>query len=387
MVAWFYIISIVIIFCSSCDETQPNDENIEKAECSVGFYPCDDDSTICCEFVIPSSKTQTSIDWPSLADSPWPMFMHDPQLTGRSHLSGPREGSIDTVYTPGGELYSNPSIDSEDNILFISNTGFPIGDSYLISINDSSIKNWDMNLGNGWSVGTPLITSDYYLYLSAVNNNTGYLFKSDLSGNIVWTYSLGSFSNETNGSVNISKDGNLVFVAGFGGSLYAVKKDGNLEWNYVVKSGITIGNPAMSIDGEQIYFVSNEPALYCVSLNGDSLWKRILHENSEVSTINPCVDSDGNIYVYSGENLYSFSSEGYLRWQYQGLSNGYALNGISIGIDGSLFISTLSDFYCFSYGGFFKWSMNILQYNSGISTIPTSDINGYSFLAIDNTDV
>jgi hypothetical protein len=99
------------------------------------------------------------------------------------------------------------------------------------------------------------------------------------------------------------------------------------------------------------------------------------------------VDSDGNIYVYSGENLYSFSSEGYLRWQYQGLSNGYALNGISIGIDGSLFISTLSDFYCFSYGGFFKWSMNILQYNSGISTIPTSDINGYSFLAIDNTDV
>ncbi|MDP2364134.1 MAG: hypothetical protein Q8M94_10235, partial [Ignavibacteria bacterium] len=35
---------------------------------------------------------QEDIPWPSLADSPWPMYQHDPQNTGRSKYKGPQSG-------------------------------------------------------------------------------------------------------------------------------------------------------------------------------------------------------------------------------------------------------------------------------------------------------
>ena len=34
-------------------------------------------------------SSQVDIPWPSLADTPWPMFHHDPQSTGRSKYAGP----------------------------------------------------------------------------------------------------------------------------------------------------------------------------------------------------------------------------------------------------------------------------------------------------------
>ncbi len=37
---------------------------------------------------------QKDIDWPTLADSPWPIFQPDPQGTGRSRFSGPKCGII-----------------------------------------------------------------------------------------------------------------------------------------------------------------------------------------------------------------------------------------------------------------------------------------------------
>lgn len=38
---------------------------------------------------ISNAQQQVDIPWQTLADSPWPMIKHDPQLTGRSPYKGP----------------------------------------------------------------------------------------------------------------------------------------------------------------------------------------------------------------------------------------------------------------------------------------------------------
>ena len=42
--------------------------------------------------------TPTSIQ-AQLADSPWPMFAHDPQHTGQSDYAGPQEGVLKWVFS------------------------------------------------------------------------------------------------------------------------------------------------------------------------------------------------------------------------------------------------------------------------------------------------
>jgi len=63
----FYIL-IAILFCACM-------EDVDKVN---------DDIII--------SMPQSHIEWPSLADSPWPMYRHDPQSTNRSQFQGPQTG-------------------------------------------------------------------------------------------------------------------------------------------------------------------------------------------------------------------------------------------------------------------------------------------------------
>ncbi|MEM2171986.1 MAG: Ig-like domain repeat protein [Thermoproteota archaeon] len=53
-----------------------------------------------------------------LADTPWPMFKHDPQHTGRSPYPGSQTNTTKWKYETGGWVGSSPSIGSDGTIYF-----------------------------------------------------------------------------------------------------------------------------------------------------------------------------------------------------------------------------------------------------------------------------
>jgi len=289
----FMILFILFLgFTVSCEDQKvaSKTEPIVIAECPSGYHPCADDSSACCPFDIPATMEQTPIDWPSLADTPWPMYMHDPQLTGRSPYEGPALGEYDTLYNQSGEVYSNPIIDPYGNILFTSKTNALNATGVLFSVSLDGQLNWEIELGHSkiFNVGTPVITADDYFYLASSDGESGYLIKGDLSGNIVWKYNFDApYSYKIKGSPNISKNGALIFICGFGNALYVIKSDGTLGWKYDVSPNNTETVPAISPDGNIIYFFSDDNVLRAINLSGKLIWAKTLSTNSSATRTHP----------------------------------------------------------------------------------------------------
>ena len=64
---------------------------------------------------------QEHIPWPSLADSPWTMFHHDPQSTGRSQYVGPQIGNVKWEFSfHPGHAQGSVAIGLDSSIYFAS---------------------------------------------------------------------------------------------------------------------------------------------------------------------------------------------------------------------------------------------------------------------------
>ena len=82
----------------------------------ICFVFCHDKNTN--EPLPDNTHPQVDIPWPSLADSPWAMYHHDPQSTGRSPYHGPTNGMIKWTFKPDGAIHSAIALDEESNIYF-----------------------------------------------------------------------------------------------------------------------------------------------------------------------------------------------------------------------------------------------------------------------------
>ena len=96
-------------------------------------------------------QQQIDIPWPTLANSPWPMIKHDPQLTGRSPYAGPKTPTIKwTLDLPYG-VFSGPVI-GEDGTLYVGTRAYLyfIGDTtnYFYAINPDGTIKWTFLTGD-----------------------------------------------------------------------------------------------------------------------------------------------------------------------------------------------------------------------------------------------
>ncbi|MBN4080919.1 PQQ-like beta-propeller repeat protein [Caldithrix abyssi] len=309
---------------------------------------------------IPSTMLQEHISWPSLADSPWPMYRHDPQLTGRSQYEGPSLGEVVFRGDSVGEIFSNPSIDGNGNILFTQAVRtVRSGPQHLRSIKPDGTLNWEINLG-GRSGSTPLITAEGTFYIVAEDETgNGYLLKGDLEGNILWKYHFNSIPTLTTHSVNISKDGSLIFTCGLDQSFYAIKSDGTLGWKFDLGDTESIGMPAISPDGNTIYFVTDhQHQLFALTLEGKLRWQKKYSDNPNHAVTPPTVDAQGNIYVNANAALYALNDDGSIRWENDERRKGArAINGISIGPDGEIHLVSDGTYNVFDYSGQPKWEL------------------------------
>ena len=324
---------------------------------------------------------QEDIPWPSLADSPWPMYQHDPQNTGRSKYKGPQsgvtKGDYDSVY-----IESSVVIGLNGSIIFqTSRPGFHRGGVFNIST--SGNLNWYYEVNEVAAGTTPLVMSDGKIIISTYIG--GKIIALDTNGNEIWNYNTNSYIQNVNMTVGL--DGSIYFVDS-SRTLYSLNSRGVLLWSMNIENapfgpGV---NPrlAFSPDGKIIYVTGTNHALYAIDVhtksilwtygnyfnvsppvidntgniylsgkpksdqrtcltklnpNGDELWVNYWGNDAEPYFYTPTLDKNGNIY-FGYDSLYSLTYDGVLRWKKDLFAsvNGNILSSLSCDINGIVYV-------------------------------------------------
>ncbi len=306
------------------------------------------------------TRQQISVSWPGVANSAWPMRLHDPQHTGRSPYAGPQVGTIEWRLDAGSEVYCSPAIGQDGTVLIGALSG------QLLAVSPAGIVLWQIPQGGG--DGSLVLSSDGSIY-----GCSGGLFKShDRSGNLIWAYQFGS-NGISPFTPTISKEGGTVYLAA--DSLYSFTKGGVLRWAMKPDSTDQLGTcPALSPDGSMIY-TTGLKALYAVDTSGTLKW-RFLNQGSD-----PAVDCDGNIYIASSQGgLFSLNPSGKVRWTATNVNWGYLyqLNPV-IGWDGTIYMAGHAGVYVFDFGGNLKWKYS-LPAGADLESVPAIDQDGVLYL-------
>lgn len=258
-----------------------------------------------------------------LAQSPWPMFQHDPQHTGRSSFNGPNAPQIKWIYETEEEVSSSPVIGSDGTIYFVEG-GFEItqnfdSSAYLVALDPNGTLKWKFQLGANTGITSPAIGEDGTIYIHRTTPSRP-LF------------------------------GQAAFIA--------INSDGTLKWKYEATELFSPNppSPAISDDGT-IYVPFAEMFLYAFSPSGEIKW---IFSSPTISSINssPAIGIDGTIYVTDAASfLYAIDNQGSLKWQYE-LSFGSGDGSPCVGSDGTIYVSDYNDSLCaINPNGSLKWKL------------------------------
>ncbi|MBZ0198345.1 MAG: PQQ-binding-like beta-propeller repeat protein, partial [Ignavibacteriaceae bacterium] len=251
------------------------------------------------------AQIQTDIEWPTLANSDWPMIKHDPQFTGRSPYKGPQTATIAwTVDMPNG-IFSGPVIGEMGNLFFGSY--FQLGE-YFYSYSSGGSLIWIYNLGTKRAPQTGiLIDSSNSIYFGSLDSCFYALYPD---GTLKWKYK-SSFSIVELAMPNIDFEGKLYFT-NFEGELNSVNSDGILNWKVKYENGFFERSPVFSPEGNTIYIFGADSNLFALNLDGTLKWKYSFIGSAKA----PIVDSDGNIYFDGPQKFYSIKPDGSIRWTF-----------------------------------------------------------------------
>lgn len=314
--------------------------------------------------IIQGAKEQVNIEWPSLADSPWPMFLHDPQGTNRSHLSGPQLGEIAfTVSNPHG-IYGSYAIDEDDLIYFVTTHGE--NTPGLVAMDTSGNLLWVSKLGTPIyykNMAAPTLTSDGSIYVPVAHK----VFAYNKDGSQRWVYDAGD-----NLSIAIvpDREGNLYFNT-YEKDLISITSEGTLRWRISFPDGLANSHSTgvFSPDGSTLYVYGREN-IHAVSTEGEIKWSFKTN-----LTFYAIVDNDGNVFIGNNQ-ITSLSPEGEVNWVLdRGVAKSYAP---TLTQNGNL-IYYLSDgmISVNSSNGHLNWEIN----QRG-ATDPVSDVNSGIYFAV-----
>lgn len=358
----YVLLALFVMFCTNCQKSTEPGENDK-----------------------PPPGYQEDILWPSLADSPWPMYHGDPQSTGRSKFPGPMAGVIEWTID-SLDVVSGVSIGYDQTVHFNS-SGYRYG---LIAANpDGSIK-WNLEevISNTEVATTPMISADGTIYIGGGLQNRLFAVNSD--GTLKWEF-------ETNGFVyhvgmNIGLDGTIYFVSGSWQdvvpTLYAVNPDGTLKWtlqnpdfNYSVRIGISF-----SPDGKTLYLPGIGPSVFAINVESQSIkWTfgEILIHGSVL------VDSEGHLYfqsqvesINSGKaSLFCLNPDGSIRWSFAHDNPEFSF---ALMADGTMdkngnYYFALDTLYSLDYSGNLRWKLGLERESNEPLTC---DINGVVYLPL-----
>ncbi|MFA6541483.1 MAG: PQQ-binding-like beta-propeller repeat protein [Bacteroidota bacterium] len=326
---------------------------------------------------------QSKISWPSLKDTPWPMYRHDPQFTGRSQFPGPVKGVVFRLIdiSPAKQIYGNISL--FDDTTLISTVSFDTS-ANVYAMNFSGVKQWTQKAGtinySGKNYSTPTIGADGSIFIMNVDG----IFKLKNNESVPLVQQISS----TGFVVQIGNDGTL-YCLDKTGSLYAVSQDGTIAWN-LQNSDFNwgaISNLAFSPDGKTLYLMGlRNSAIIAVDINSKSIkWK---YHGSIQTTSGPMVDAQGNVYflqrsvspssLTAKDSIISLTQNGTLRWGYEFVQH-YTYNlEPTIDNEGNIYVA-MDTLFSFTNNGKLRWKFPLGDSEKNYSPL-VCDANGTIFL-------
>ena len=310
-----------------------------------------------------------------LADTPWPMFRHDPQHTGRSPYVVPESLEIVWTFETKKPINNEPIIGVDGTIYVVSYYG-PI---YALQP-DGSVK-WQFEIGGSGNPGfttSPVISANSIIYVAGameLGEGASALYAINKDGKLEWKYVLSKMGyNYVYSSPALSSDG-TIYVGTMEDTLYAINQKGTLKWKYGIADPIASA-PAIGYNGN-IYFVAsdNDGSLYSIKPNGTFAWKYQVIDDPYWPSyqIHPVIASDGTIYCtyqpYSSVEveLQAINPNGTLKWK-----SDLAGEMISLGASGNIYFSDgMSYLYSLLPNGEMNWKTN----------------QNADFISIDNNEV
>ncbi|HHT9146265.1 MAG TPA: outer membrane protein assembly factor BamB family protein [Candidatus Wunengus sp. YC61] len=321
-----------------------------------------------------------------LADSSWPMFMHDIKHTGQSTLNGPQKNTLYWQYKTGSEIVAPPVL-STDGTIYVGDTS-----GKFHAINQDGTKKWTYATGDEISAATAIDASgviyigsdDKYLY--AINNDGSLkwqyktlgsissspvinpkdgaiyfgsedkkLYALDISGKLKWKAAL---DEQIWSSPALDTGYNVIYVGTLAGTLYALNTDdGTEKWTYETED-IIIGSPSIDTTNGFIIFGSGNGKVYALNRkDGSRKWIYTASEGiSSTASIDTATDANA-VYVGAEDgNLYSLSrTTGSLNWKY---TTGNAITSSpAIGKNGSIYFGSAdNNIYSVSKNGALQWT-------------------------------
>lgn len=332
------------------------------------IFACDNEQYK--EYISPYA--QENIEWPSLADTPWPIYNHDVQNTNRSEYAGPVSTPTVNSITYDKYFYSSFSVDEENNLYI--NSPMP-GMEYLTYINNNYEIHYLHPMPNSSdSYVTPILTNDGYVYSIGYES---YLYKYDrINDEVVFEIDL-----DDNVSITplIDKEGSLIIPGQY--KLQKFDKEGNRIWEINLRAW---GSGGMSPAGDVVYFCDNYSTLTAV----DVTTGEILNTFVAQTVSGPTISNEGDLFLANDldTSFVCLDADFSIKWQYHYGRNGgksITFETGTLDYDGNYYTTGLTtegerELLSFSYDGLLNWIVP-LSHKQGPGLL--SDINNNVYVS------
>lgn len=342
-----------------------------------------------------------------LANSPWPMFMHDVQHTGQSPLNGPQENTLYLQYKTGSEIMASPVLGTDSTIYVgdISGKFYAVSpegatkwtystggeiyataaidaggaiyigseDGYLYAFRNNGSLKWRYKTSGGISSSPVIKPQDGSIYFGSEDKN---MYALDTSGKLVWKSEL---DEEIWASPVLDTSNDVLYVGTLGGAIYAINAaDGTEKWTYEIDD-IIVGSPAIDEKNGSVVIGLGSGEIQALNKNDGSLkWKYTANDEiSSTPAIDTATDADA---VYAGSedgSLYSLNrTTGLLNWKY---ATGDAITSSpAIDRNGNIYFGSLDkNIYSLSKNGALQWTYKT---QDEVNSSPAIGSNGLLYI-------
>ncbi len=243
----------------------------------------------------------------AFAESPWPMFRHDQQHTGRSPFTGPATPNLYWTFQANDAITASPTI-GHNGTIYVGAGGYfgGGGDSSMYAINPDGTLKWEYKTDSGLTYpqaagifSSAAIDDEGAIYFGSNDAHLYVLEDSVTYAKLRWRFEQFFWPFYSSPIVD---DSGTVFVGSLDFRLYAINSDGTLRWDHVANWCI-FTSPIFGPDG-LIYFGSKDHNLRAfrnVLPYGEVVWTHSVGTffDGHLIDSSPAMAEDGTIYVGS----------------------------------------------------------------------------------------